>query len=75
MDKNTQSSFLNSACFCSHSQSADLDGFSKHPYENLPKCRVFFNNVQTVCNGLSMFRLLSADNNYHSACANDRNNS
>ena len=36
VNKNTQSSFLNSACFCLHSQSADLDGFSKHPYENLP---------------------------------------
>ena len=38
-NKNTQNSEMNSACFCLHSQSANLDGFSKHPYENLPKCK------------------------------------
>ena len=36
VNKNTQNSEMNSACFCLHSQSTDLDGFSKHPYENLP---------------------------------------
>ena len=36
VNKNTQNSEMNTACFCLHSQSADLDGFSKYPYENLP---------------------------------------
>ena len=41
-NKNTQNSEMNSACFCLHSQSANLDGFSKHPYENLPFTEFFF---------------------------------
>ena len=39
VNKNTQNSEMNSACLCLHSQSANSDGFSKHPYENLPKCK------------------------------------